>query len=214
MTPLRQISEDSHTQGKPENSEWRALLAAIKETVEEHALEGTVVFHGTSTKWLSDIQEDGLCPTELGDTYFKKHIDFDDPDFGPEGTFWGQLNTAAWYAEDTVTERDNGVTHPMLIVADVFELSLEYPLYPDRASLEGPVDKTLPVSTDKTLAETWWKRGARFNWNKGLEELGAIFAVHTDYLDNDKISIIQSVDDFKNFLTTKNLISGRSMTLG
>lgn len=201
-------------QGKVDIAEWRALLTSIKEMIEEHGLGGSVVFHGTSTKWLKDIQEDGLCPSDLGDAYFKKHIDFDDPDFGPEGTFWGQLATAAWYAEDTVMERDNGETWPILIAADAFELSLDYPLYPDRASLEGPVDKSLPVSTDEKLAETWWKRGARFNWERGLEDLGAIFAVHTEYLDNDKIGIIQNADDFRNFLAAKNLISEPSMTFG
>ncbi|TLX15994.1 hypothetical protein [Rhizobium sp. MHM7A] len=204
----------TQTQSKPVNAEWRTLLDAIKEMIEEHGIEKSVVFHGTSTKWLKNIQEDGLCPTELGDAYFKKRIDYDDPDFGPEGSFWGQLSTAAWYAEDTVAERDNGETQPILIVADAFELSLEYPLYPDRASLEGPVDQSLPVSTDEKLADTWWKRGARFNWERGLEELGAIFAVHTDYLDNDKIGIVQDIEDFRNFLVAKNLISEPAMVLG
>lgn len=126
MPHLSLVSETTQAQSTPVDAEWKMLLNAIKEMIEEHGLEGSVVFHGTSTKWLVDIQEVGLYPTELGDAYFKKRIDFDDPDFGPKGTFWGQLNTAAWYAADTVTERDNGETHPILIVADAFELSLEY----------------------------------------------------------------------------------------
>ncbi len=206
MTAPSQTYNSRHATDISNFDEWKTLILGVRELLEEHGLDQSVVFHGTSTKWIEDIQADGLCPTELGDAYFKKRVDFDDPDFGEEGTFWGQLNTAAWYAEDTVVERDNSDTQPVLVVADALELSLEYPLYPDKASLEGPVDNTLPVSTSPDLAASWWKSGARFKWEKGLKELGAIFAVHTDYLDDTKIGIIRSIDDFKDFLASKNLI--------
>lgn len=194
----------------PGISDWKTLLEQIGELIEEHDLASAVVFHGTSTKRLTAIQEGGLRPCELGDAYFRKRIDFDDPDFGYLGSFWGKLETAAWYAEDTVIVRDNCQTKPILIVTDPYELALEYPLYPDRASFEEPVDRTLPISTNRDLANAWEKRGARFTWKRGLEEIGAIFAVHDEYLDTDMIAVIQDIDDFKQFIAARNLadISG------
>lgn len=186
--------------------EWKTLLLGINELLEEHGLADSVVFHGTSTKWLDDILTDGLCPTDLQDAYFKKRVDFDDPDFGSEGTFWGLLRTAAWYAEDTVVERNNCDTQPILIAADTLQLSLDYALYPDKASLEGPIDKALPVSTVDGLADAWLKSGARFRWERGLKELGAIFAVHDEYIDPSKLGIIRNVEDFRSFLIARNLI--------
>ncbi len=187
------------------------LIDEIKLLIIEHDLADKVVFHGTSTHCADDIEKSGLRPTSVDEAYFNEQVDFGLPGSGRMGTFWGQVTTAAWYAKDTVIYRHEG-SEPRLIVADVYQLAARYPIYADRASLEGAVDPLMPISMD-AVANEWWDRGEAFSWERGLAEIGAVFAVHDEYLDDELFRIIETADDLRNYLSERTLLHEQTLSV-
>lgn len=190
---------------------WKDLVTSIQELVATHDLANTVVFHGTSSRWQRAIEARGLRPTIVHHAYFKDGVSLYDPDMPSQGTFWGQVSTASWYSVDTVVERDGGTSKPILIAAVTSDLLRDFDLFPDRASLEGIVDNSVPVAQDMKLAQMWDEQGENLGWEQGLRDIGGIFAAHYDHIEPENLCVIECVDDFTRYLGSKGLIRQLSM---
>lgn len=87
--------------------EWVSLVTGIAEFISEMGLEEEILFHGTSIRKAHAILRDGMRPTDAFE------ILHDGTEVMTEGSFWGTIGTAAWYAEDTAFHRTGG--RPVLI---------------------------------------------------------------------------------------------------
>lgn len=172
---------------------WIALVRGLSQWIDDEGLKDKVVFHGTSRRLLAKILEDGLEPTDV------------ELAVGPlsgmfQGSFWGDVQTAAAYAEDTVKEREGkgepGCGEPVLIAVLTDRLEKDCLLYPDLATLDFPM-KGLTRLDDPEVQEDWLKGFMDKDWRDGLRDLGAIVATHEFYLDPDDFFVVDSLDAVK-----------------
>lgn len=176
---------------------WAELTNEIAEIIASEQLTTHVAFHGTSTHALhapEGLRRVGMRPTRVAHAYFdRKTLDL----HGGNGSFWGQLKTAAWYAESDVLDiYQSG--RPVLIAAATDVLACKYPLHPDRATLDAPVDATLREAL-RGRADDWYKHHSTLGWEQALREIGAIFAVHEEPIPFEEMAVITSTTDFEAF---------------
>lgn len=162
-------------------AEFVALVASIRDFVAENSLEDRVVFHGTSASKAAKIIKKGMKPTEVDIA-----ISYQSP--GKLGSFWGTVDTAAAYADDTVHYRDED-SHPVILAIPVEALEAACRLYPDGATLDCPLDGLTKLS-DPDIAENWQENHATLSWHVSLKDLGAIVAEHKYFLKSQPIEIV------------------------
>lgn len=160
-------------------AEWIALVRGLSAWIDAEGLRDKVVFHGTSLGKLRKIRRGGMEPTDISLA--------SEPFGGPDaGSFWGDVHTAAAYAEDTVKERSNGKGKPVLVAVLAETLERDCLLYPDLATLDFPL-KGLTRLDDPAVSEAWLNGFRGMDWRDGLRDLGAIVATHQWALDPDDI---------------------------
>lgn len=166
-------------------AQWRSLLEEVSAWMEDNRLGTQIVFHGTSKKRLAAILEEGMRPTDV-DIAVQGDADL--------GSFWGNVRTAAAYAEDTAKERDGSV--PVLLAVRVEVLERDCELYPDLATLDFPL-KGLTRLCVPGVYEKWMNDEGELSWRDSLVDLGAIVAAHDFYLAADDIVVVKSVGDLE-----------------
>lgn len=167
---------------------WIDLVHSIAKWIDDNNLSSDIVFHGTSTKRSRDILKHGMRPTDITHAIAEGSLN-------DTGSFWGDIYTASAYAEDTIKERDPGY-EPVLLIARTAELEEAFNLQPDLATLDFPL-KGLTKLDDKDLANEWLHHHRMKTWAQGLSDLGAIIAIHDEYLDPEFMQPIKSKADFE-----------------
>lgn len=176
--------------------EWVDLIEGIAAWISEHDLKHEVIFHGTSTVRMKEIMRFGMAPTDISHATIPQSDD-------RNGSFWGDVHTAAAYADDTCKYRNPG-SRPCLLMTFAEDLARDYDLYPDLATLDGPL-KGLTKLDDPDVRSKWdnrynadeWNVGQHLPWEESLDDLGAIIAAHEDYINPDDIFVIRSIEAFK-----------------
>jgi len=183
-------------------SAFNVLVQSIDEIIEARGLRHAVVFHGTSDHHLRSLSTAGMKPTDIALAKWRdEHEEFVD---NAQGTFWGRITTAAWYATDNVIER-YGFGRPLLVVTTTTSLLQRHPLHPDMATFDSPVDKLMPIMADSSVMQDWMVNGGSKTWSQALDELGAVFAIHDDVYPSSALAPIESVDEFEEFLINSGL---------
>lgn len=157
-----------------ERDEWRGMLTIIEKWLDEEQLHEEFLFHGTSTTALDSIDIEGMRPDFRSDAII-------DPTTGEFCTFWGNLDTACFYAEDTVAERHPG-SKPVILAISVDTLETLAFLQPDGASIDFPIDGLTRALKQEEL-EMWQDQKFDRPWRDGLNDFGAIIAVHDEPID-------------------------------
>ena len=178
-------------------SAWIDLVHSIAKWVEDNNLSNEVIFHGTSNTRADDILENGMVPTDIIHAIAAGS-------FNDAGSFWGDIHTAAAYAEDTVAERDPG-SEPVILMANVPDLEAEFQLLPDLATLDFPM-KGLTKLDDQAVYDNWINNHRTLAWQQSLAELGAIIAVHDEPLPPAYIQDIRTKADFEAMFHSKQVI--------
>jgi hypothetical protein len=164
---------------------WIALVTSIRQYFVDNALQDKIVFHGTSQKRAKKILAEGMKPTDVSFAVW------DQCEQGA-GSFWGSIDAAVSYAEDTASERDPG-SKPVLLAVRLSDLEQVCDLRCDGASLDFPL-KGLTRLSEPEIEEKWSGDISLRSWKESLFDLGAVVAIHDDFLEIDFIEI---VDDFE-----------------
>jgi hypothetical protein len=181
---------------------WNALVAKIDELIERESFQHTLVFHGTTDHFISDIMLNGIRPTIISQARFSDEALVDDHEtFRHYGSFWAIAKTAAWYAHSGVTERF-GYGRPVLIAAMTSELEKEFPLMPDKSSAISPVDPHARINQD-AIADRWFLEGHQRGWQEAIDDIGAVYAIHRERLPPNLFRVIFSMDDLTSMLKEK-----------
>jgi hypothetical protein len=157
-----------------ERNEWRSMLETIETWLNENQLHEEILFHGTSTEALKSICIEGMRPEFRSDAII-------DQAAGEFCTFWGNLDTACFYAEDTVSERHPG-SRPVILAIRVDALERLAYLQPDGATIDFPIDGLTQVVGNGALTQ-WANEILDRSWRESLRDFGAITAVHDDFID-------------------------------
>ncbi|TLX16133.1 hypothetical protein [Rhizobium sp. MHM7A] len=181
---------------------WNALIAKIEELIGQESLWHTIVFHGTTDHFISDIIQKGLRPTIVSHARFKdESLIEDQKTFRHYGSFWATAKTAAWYAHSGVTERF-GYGKPVLVAALTSEFGNDFPLMPDKSSAESPVDPSARIN-HRNIAERWFMDGHQRDWREAIDDIGAVYAIHHERLPTNMLRVISSMDDLISILKEK-----------
>ena len=165
---------------------WRALVSSINARIAETDIEDEVLFHGTSSVALERIIAVGFEPTDISHAVA-------DGDIHRDGSFWGDLMTAAAYAEDTVAERHPGST-PVILAIPVAALEADCQLFSDGATFDFPLDGLTRLDDPDVLAR-WSESGCDLPWRESLADLGAVVAAHQFVIPAEDIVVMNSPDD-------------------
>jgi hypothetical protein len=168
--------------GKARRERWIAGVRGIAALVKENGWQHEVVFHGTSEKHLPFIASQGVRPTDAGLATEGHAL----------GSFWGDVDTAAAYAEDTVKHR--GGNRPVLLAARTADLLDRCEaLVPDLSTLDFPL-KGLTRLDDAHVYARWVDgHGYRsLGWRDALDDLSALVAVHGEPISPDAFAVVDS----------------------
>ncbi|MCV9964204.1 hypothetical protein OIU34_20170 [Pararhizobium sp. BT-229] len=173
-----------------ERALWRDLVVGIRQRISEGNFEETVLFHGTSERALERILLDGMEPVECSHA-----LPPDCRDDCEYGSFWGNIDTAATYADDTAAERHPD-SLPVIIAIRVSTLENDYRIVPDGATVDFPL-KGLTRLDDPEVAAYWSDFGLDRHWPESLRDLGAVVAIHDFTIPIEDMVVIRSMDDFE-----------------
>lgn len=188
---------------------WNTLIANIEEIIAQENLQHTVIFHGTTDQFTSDIVQKGLRPTIISHARFQDETLIDEQEtFRHYGSFWATAKTAAWYAHSGVTERF-GFGKPLLIAAMTSDFGKDFPLMPDKSSAESPVDPRARIN-HHNIAEQWFLDGHQRDWREAIDDIGAVYAIHHQRLPPSLLRVISSMDDLKTMLEEKLILKNGS----
>jgi hypothetical protein len=182
-------------QNTAERQEWVAMLSTIEKWIAAEQLHEEIVFHGTSTTALANINSEGLLPDFRSDAII-------DPTNGEFCTFWGDLDTACFYAEDTVAEKHPG-SRPVILAISVDTLEQIAFLQPDGASIDFPIDGLAKV-LEPGGANQWEYGTFDRPWKDGLRDYGAIVAVHDDPIDIGFMRSLRTIFDVEELEADKS----------
>jgi len=175
--------------------EWVDLVAAIERWLSDHSLETSIVFHGTSDRRATKILTEGIKPVDVG---FALGLQADE---GMEGSYWGNVRTAAAYAEDTVSERDpDGL--PVLLAITTASLEELCVIRPDGNTIDFPL-KGLTRLDDSDVADKWFRNFRKLSWQESLLDLGAVVALH-DFMFSEGIFMANSVENVRDAVLWQN----------
>lgn len=155
--------------------EWIGLVTRLRALSQQIALTDHYVFHGTSARIGQLIMDGGMTPTVVSHAVPAGVT-------RTRGSFWGDVEAAVSYAEDTVFEREGCGSPtldnpPILIAVPIRSLEERFPLFPDLATLEAPVDGLTKLD-QPGVSEFWWANYDQLGWKESLRDLGAIVALH------------------------------------
>lgn len=111
------------------------------------------------------------------------------------GSFWGDVHTAAAYAEDTVHERDCG-GEPVLLAILTETLEADCAVYPDLATVDFPLEGLTRLG-DPGVRDRWNEGFRDMDWRDGLRDLGAIVATHDLPLSPSGLVVADSLETVK-----------------
>lgn len=180
--------------GPVERDRWAALIAEINGRLASEERCSKFLFHGTSARALETIAVEGLKPTDIDHAIIGENEDLYDL-----GSFWGDVITAAAYAEDTVSGRHSD-SHPVILAIPVSELERDYLLFPDGAAIEDPLLPELTRLHEPGVMERWRKNNFNLSWKESLRDAGAIVAVHDSFIPLSDLHVIRTIDDFEALL--------------
>lgn len=182
--------------------EWNSLISQVGGIVAQHKLQHLVVFHGTTSHVVGDIERNGLRPTVISHARFRDEALIKEQEqFRHHGSFWGTVRTAAWYARSGVIDR-YGYGRPVLISALTSDFGNEFPLMPDKSSVNSPVDATSLIH-DPSVLNSWLLDGHQRAWQDALDEIGAVYAVHHERMPTRMFRVISSTNDLTSMLETQ-----------
>jgi hypothetical protein len=165
------------------------MIDAIRKRVTEESLEDVIVFHGTSERALEGMEIAGMEAIQCSHA-----LPPDDRDEEQHGTFWGSIDTAATYADDTAAERHED-SLPVIIAIPVSTLEWLGTIVPDGATVDFPLDGLTRLD-DPEVAAYWSDFDMTVPWRESLRDLGAVVALHGRNIHIDDMTVIRSMDDF------------------
>lgn len=165
------------------------MIDAVRQRVAAEGLADVILFHGTSERALDGIAIEGMEAIECSHA-----LPPDDRDDERFGTFWGSIDTAATYADDTAAERHED-SLPVIIAIHVSTLEWLASIVPDGATVDFPLDG-LTLLHDPDVAAYWSDFGMTRPWRESLRDLGAVLALHGQNIHIDDMTVIRSMDDF------------------
>lgn len=172
--------------------EWVSLIRGIAEIVDAHDLQEEVLFHGTTLEKAMAILSDGMRPTDAFEVLA------DGSEVMTEGSYWGTIGTAAWYAEDSARHRSGG--RPVIIACPTSFLETYTTLGVDIPSRDMP-QPGLTLFDDPSIAARW-ATGLTRSWRDSLDDLGSVTALHEYDLPLDAAFLVEHPDQFKRILPT------------
>jgi hypothetical protein len=168
---------------------WIELVSAISALVKEQGLSEEILFHGTTIGKARQILRKGMQPTDA----------FEFGPYGEEmcsGSFWGTVETAAWYAEDSSLHRKGG--RPAIIACPVSFLQTYATLGADIPTRDFPIPG-LTLLDDPDVAAHWPNEQAR-SWQESLRDLGAVTAIHDYDLSLDVAILVDEIESLERIL--------------
>jgi hypothetical protein len=177
-------------EGAQDKSRWTELVCAIADRVEELGVSEEIVFHGTSLEKARGILDEGMIPTDAFEIFP------DGSEEVSEGSFWGTIKTAAWYAEDTSFHRSGG--RPVIIACPVSFLQTYTTLCADIPSRDFPVPGLTKLDDPDIASE--WTTGTFRSWQDSLRELGSFTAIHDYDLPLDMAILADTIESFDRIL--------------
>lgn len=169
---------------------WVAMIDAVRQRVADEGLEEAILFHGTSERALGSIAIEGMEAIEC--SHALPPDAREDDEFG---TFWGSIDTAATYADDTAAERHED-SLPAIIAIPVATLEWHGSIIPDGATVDFPLDG-LTLLHDPEVAAYWSDFDMNRPWRESLRDLGAVLAIHGQNIHFDDLTVIRSLEDFE-----------------
>jgi hypothetical protein len=176
-----------------ERGRWRALIEEVRQRVAAGNLEEVVLFHGTSQQALERILLDGMEPVDCSQAMPPTCRDVYE-----HGSFWGSIDTAAAYADDTASERHPD-SLPVIIAIRVSTLEDSCRIVADGATVDWPL-KGLTRLDDPKVAAYWSDFGIDRSWHESLRDLGAVVALHDLIIPAEDMTVIRSIEDLESFL--------------
>lgn len=176
-----------------ERKRWRGLIEALRQRIADDGLSDVVLFHGTSERALERIAAQGMEPVECSHA-----LPPDCRDVEEYGSFWGNIDTAAAYADDTAAERHPD-SLPVIIAIPVSTLEADCRIVPDGATVDFPL-KGLTRLDDPSVAAYWSEYDIDRTWRESLRDLGAVVAIHDFLIPVEDMAIVRSIDDFERLL--------------
>lgn len=148
---------------------WIAMLEEVAEYVTREGLQEEILFHGTTLSRARSILLNGMHPTEAWE-------ETDEGEMPCDGSFWGTLLTAAWYADDSAANRSGGA--PTIIACPTSFIDTYASLRIDIPTRDFPVPG-LTMIDDEQFSQRW-AVGQKRDWRDSLADLGSCAALH-DY---------------------------------
>ncbi|NTF17185.1 hypothetical protein G6L37_01915 [Agrobacterium rubi] len=169
--------------------EWIALVTAISDRIDEAGMAEDILFHGTTIRQARSILRHGMRPT---DAFEVLH---DGEETMTQGSFWGTVRTAAWYAEDKSFHRGD---RPALIACPVGFLQTYSTLGIDIPSRDFPVPGLTQLEDPGTAAR--WATGMTRTWQDSLSDIGSVTALHEEILPLDAALIMHGIESLERIL--------------
>lgn len=176
-----------------ERARWRGLIEALRKRVADDGIGDEVLFHGTSERALDRIASEGMEPVECSHA-----LPPDCRNVEEYGSFWGNIDTAAVYADDTVVERHPD-SLPVIIAIPVSTLEADCRIVPDGATVDFPL-KGLTQLVDPKVAAYWSDFDMDRPWRESLRDLGAVVAIHDFMIPVEDMTVIRSIEDFESLM--------------
>lgn len=175
-----------------ERRDWISLVTAIADRIEEAGLSEEILFHGTTVEKARAIMSNGMRPADAFEVLP------DGTESMTEGSFWGTVGTAAWYAEDKSFYRGES---PVLLACPVGFLQTYSILGIDIPSRDFPIPGLTPME-DPEVARRW-ATGMRRTWQDSLSDIGSVTALHDYDLSLDAAVIVDEIESLERILLTR-----------
>jgi hypothetical protein len=175
---------------------WIELLNGIQTFIDERGLQEEILFHGTTIGKARSILKHGMRPTDAFEL-------FDGEEMSSEGSFWGSIRTAAWYAEDSSIHRKGG--RAAIIACPTSFLQIYSTLGADIPSRDFPVPGLTMLEDPETAAR--WGDGMLRTWQESLADLGAVTAIHSYDLSLDQAVIVDDIESLYRILQEQSFSS-------
>ncbi len=163
----------------PGREKWISLISRLHDMTHDTGLAEQYVFHGTSLKKARRIMRVGMMPMDAEHAILSSEL-------AKNGSFWGTVETAVSYAEDTVFERDEDNVPtinnpPALIAVPISFLQERTRLTVDCATLDFPLQGLTDLELPE-VQEKWTNGHEDMTWLDSLRDLKAILALHENML--------------------------------